>query len=337
MSSEELKVAVIGAGSWGYQHARAFHARKDTRLVSVAGRSEARTRARAEEFSARWYTDVEKMLRQEKPDFVSVCLPAQHHFEPTMQVIEEGIPLLAEKPLAYDLKEAQALIERAAKKQLFFAIDFNQRYSIPCLKAAEDIRSGRLGTPVYALWRFGHGWDAPFLDHPYLNLIEAQCHGLDLLEHLMGPITSVSAEMTDVSGRQSFSSFSLALGFANKAVGSFLATLDANEHNRLSQLAEFGGTKGRILIEDNVQRYTFQENGSSMAESWQAGFFEDDLRSFGHNLDRHLDELIPALLQGRKPPVPASCGLRALRLAYAAIESFQTGRRISCPPEDFSH
>ena len=65
-----------------------------------------------------------------------------------------------------------------------------------------------------------------------------------------------------------------------------------------------------------------------MAETWQAGFFEDGLRSFGHNLDRLLDALIPALLAGQEPPVPARRGLRALELAYAAIESFQTGRRI---------
>ena len=65
-----------------------------------------------------------------------------------------------------------------------------------------------------------------------------------------------------------------------------------------------------------------------MAETWQAGFFEDDLRSFGRNLDRHLDALIPALLTGQKPPVPARRGLRALELAYGAIRSFETGQRI---------
>ena len=136
------------------------------------------------------------------------------------------------------------------------------------------------------------------------------------------------AEMTDNGGRNSYSSFTLSLRFDNGAVGSFLATLDANEDNRLSLLIDIGGTDGRILIEDNVRSYTFQATDSEMAETWQAGFFEDGLRSFGHNLDRLLDALIPALLAGQEPPVPARRGLRALELAYAAIESFQTGRRI---------
>lgn len=324
----QIRVAIIGAGGWGYQHARAFAARKDTRVVAFAGRTEERTRRRAEEFSAGYYTDIQEMLDREKPGLVSLCLPAQHTFEATMQVIRAGFPLFVEKPLAYDLQEAKTLIREAQKRDLFFAIDLEQRYSIPCLKAAEAIRNGKMGKPVYAHWRFGHGWDGK-MTHPHTNLIEAQCHGINLLESLCGRINSVMAEMTGNGGRDSFSTFVLSLRFTNGAVGSFLATMDANEHNRLSQMIEIGGTDGRILIEDNVRRYSFQPTASDTEEVWQAGFFEDSLRSFNQNLDRYLDDMLPALKEGKEPPVPASEGLRALEIAYAAIESFETGRRVN--------
>lgn len=328
MADERIRAAVIGAGGWGYQHARAFSTRKDTELVAICGRTKKRTKERADEFHVPYYLDIDEMLEKEKPDFVSICLPAQHHFEETMKVIRAGIPLMTEKPIAYDLEEAKTLVQSAKDKNLFFAIDFNQRYSIPCLKAKEAIEKGRLGTPVFMLWRFGHGWGDPFIDHKYLNLIEAQCHGLDMMEHMMGPIRSIGAKMTDNGGRKSFSTFSLSLQFENGAVGSFLATLDANENNKLSQLIEIGGVDGRILIEDNVQAYTFQRTNDDMAKIWRAGFFDDENRSFGHNLDRHLDALIPALKAGKQPPVPAEKGLRALELAYAAIESQKTGKFI---------
>lgn len=328
MNHQKLRVAVIGAGNWGYQHARAYSQRKDTELIAICGRTEEKTRKRADEFHVPYYLDIDEMLKTEKPDFVSVCLPAQHSFEPTMKVIKAGIPLLSEKPLAFKPEEAREMIRCAKEQNLFYAIDFNQRYSIPCLKAKEAITAGKLGNPVFALWRFGHGWGDPYIDHPYLNLIEAQCHGLDMLEHLCGPIESVMAEMTDNGGRRSFSTFTLSLRMINGGIATFLATLDANEHNKLSQLIEIGGTDGRILIEDNVQSYTYQATESDMAEVWRAGFFEDDLRCFGKNLDRHLDDLIPALMRGEQPPVPAEKGLRALELAYAAIESFETGKRV---------
>ncbi|MBR5365131.1 MAG: Gfo/Idh/MocA family oxidoreductase [Clostridia bacterium] len=321
-----LRVAVIGAGGWGYQHARAFSSRRDTVLTSITGRTEERTRRRAEEFGVPYYLDIADMLEKDRPDFVSVCMPGQGTFAPTMEVIRAGVPLLVEKPLAYKLDEAKTMVAEAKKKNLFFAIDFNHRYSITAIMAREDIEKGRLGDVVFALWRFGHG-SGP-LNHPYLNLIEAQCHGLDLLESLCGPIASVEAEMTDMTGKGSYSTFSLSLRFAGGGVGSFLGTFDSSENYTLSHFVEINGTKGRILMEDSVRGYRFQSADSRRAEVWNPAFFRDDERSFNRNLDRHLDALIPALLEGREPPVPAEKGLRALRLAHAAIESFETGRRV---------
>jgi threonine dehydrogenase-like Zn-dependent dehydrogenase len=45
--------------------------------------------------------------------------------------------------------------------------------------------------------------------------------------------------------------------------------------------------------------------------------------------DRHVDELLDAFRRGEEPPVHARTGRRALELAYAAIESFETGERVT--------
>ena len=60
--SERLRVAVIGAGGWGWQHARAFSERQDVQLCAIVGRTEERTRARAEEFGVPYYLSLAKML-----------------------------------------------------------------------------------------------------------------------------------------------------------------------------------------------------------------------------------------------------------------------------------
>lgn len=326
--NDKIKVAVIGAGGWGYQHARAFSERRDTYLCSITGRTEERTKRRAAEFGVPWYLDINRMIEEQKPDLISLCLPGQQTFAPTMEVIKAGIPLLVEKPLAYKLEEAEEMVREAKERDLFFAIDFNHRYSIPALNAKADIDKGRLGEVVFALWRFGHGSGS--LDHQFLNLIEAQCHGLDMLEYLCGNIRSVMAQMTDMTGKNSYSTFSLALEFENGGVGSFIGTFDSSENYPLSHFVEINGTKGRILMEDSVQKYSFQEVNGRRAEVWNSAFFRDDERAFNKNIDRHLDALIPALREGREPPVKAEKGLRALKLAYAAIESFRTGKRVYC-------
>ena len=95
----------------------------------LPGASAEKTRARAAQFGVRAYTNIPEMLAKEKPDFVFLSLPNLEHFEATMQVIQADCPLLVEKPLVFDLKEADQLLAEAEKRGLFFAINFNHHYA----------------------------------------------------------------------------------------------------------------------------------------------------------------------------------------------------------------
>jgi myo-inositol 2-dehydrogenase / D-chiro-inositol 1-dehydrogenase len=320
------KVALIGAGGWGRQHARIFAAREDVDFCAVVGRTPERTRARAEEVGVNSYLDIQEMLDKERPDLVSLCLPNLGHFGPTLQVIEAGYPLLVEKPLVFDLGEADTLLDEASRRGLFFAINFNHRYARPVEKAREAIEQGMLGEIVFATWRFG-GEPSETL-HPHANLIETQCHGFDMLEYLCGRIESVMAQMTEKTGR-GYSTLSLALRFVDGAVGSLLGSYDSSYAYGGTHSLEVNGTAGRVLVEDTVRRYTFQAAGDETARVWQAGYFNDLDREFHRTFDGHVDDLLDAFRRGEEPPVHARTGHRTLELAYAAIESFETGRRVA--------
>ncbi len=325
MRNQRIKVALIGTGGWGRQHARIFAGRPDVEFCAVVGRDPERTRARAAEYGVRAYTDIAGMLTAERPDLVSLCLPNRGHFDATLQVIRAGCPLLVEKPLVFDLGEADILLAEAAQRDLFFAINFNHRYAVPTQKTREAIDAGRLGAVVFATWRFGGEGGQ---DHPYANLIETQCHGFDLLEYLCGPVASVMAEMTDGTG-QGFSTLAISLRFVSGAVGGLVGSYDSSYAYHDTQRVEVSGTQGRALIHDTVRRWSFQARGSETAEVWQAGYFNDAERQFHHTFDRHVDALLAAFKAGLPPPVHAEAGRRALRLAHAAIESFETGRRVT--------
>ena len=320
-----LKVALVGAGGWGYQHARVFAARDDVELCAVAGRSETRTRARAEQFGLRYYLDIDEMLAAEKPDLVSLSLPNMGHYAPTLRVIRAGYPLLVEKPLVFDLAEAETLLREAEARNLFFAINFNHRYAKPVQMAKAAIDGGRLGELVFATWRFGGegGWGG----HPHANLIETQCHGFDMLEHLCGFIASIQAEMTDMAG-VGFSTMALSLKFANGAVGSLVGSYDSSYAYPETHRLEVNGTGGRILIADTVKRYSFHRLGQETGEIWEAGYFNDRAREFHRTFDDHVDALLKAFKRGHEPPVHARAGHRALALAHAAIEAYEAGRRV---------
>ncbi len=150
--SRKIKVCLIGAGQWGRQHARVFSRQPDVSLCAIAGRTLEKTQARAAEFGLRAYTNVRQMLEAEKPNLVSLCLPNLEHYTATMEVIESGYPLLVEKPLVFDLQEADQLLSEAEKRGLFFAINFNHRYAKPLRLAHEAVE--RVGW-VRSLMRSG--------------------------------------------------------------------------------------------------------------------------------------------------------------------------------------
>lgn len=325
MSEKKVKVALIGAGSWGWQHARILAADSRVDFCAIVGRTFERTQSRAQEFGVRYYLDVKEMLAKEQPDLVSLSLPNQEHYEATLQVIQAGFPLFVEKPLVFDLQEADTLLMEAEKRGLFFAINFNHRYAKPVQLASGAISDGKLGELVFVTWRFGG--EEP-KGHAHANLIETQCHGFDMLEYLCGPIQSVMAEMTEKTGK-GYTTMVLALQFENGAVGSLVGSYDSSYAYPRTHMLEINGTLGHIWIEDTVRQFVYHPLGSEMGEIWQAGYFNDFDREFHRTFDKHWNTLLTAFLAGDPPPVHARAGWRALRLAMAAIESFETGKRIA--------
>jgi predicted dehydrogenase len=319
-----MRVAVVGAGGWGEQHARIFSRREDTDLVALCGRTPARTQARAERYGATPYTDLDEMLRIERPELITVCLPNEDHYDVTLKLVRTGVPLLVEKPLVFDLAEADTLLAEAGDR--FFAINFNHRYAEPVQRAKALIDAGELGDLIFATWRFGG--EANHGNSPHANLIETQCHGFDMLEQLVGPVASVAAQMTDKT-YGAFSTVAIALEFENRAVGTMLGTYDSSYAYPDTQRIEINGTKGRLVIHDTVRALTFSKAGDPVEQRWHSTYFDDEARNFAGTFDRHVDALLTALRAGDQPPVHARAGRRALALAHATIESHETGRRVS--------
>ena len=325
--SDSVRVAVVGAGGWGRQHARAFSQHPDARLVGIWSRDLGRAETRAAEWHTSGFNDLDTMIKQTSPDLISVCLPNTEHFELTRAMIDRRIPLLVEKPLVFDLDEGRTLIREAAELDLFVAINFNHRYAVPVQRCKADLDAGHFGPLSFLTWRFGG--EGSSAHHPYANLIETQCHGVDLLEHLGGRIIAVSADLTDQDDQHR--TVVATLRFASGAVGSLVGSYDSSYAYPGTQLIEVNGRDGRALIEDTVQRYTFSAAGDTTRQVWEPGYFDDRGRSFEQTLDAHLDALLPALVAGEPPPVPASAGLRALMVCHAIIRAYQTGRRVEVP------
>ena len=250
---KKVKVALIGTGNWSLQHCRILSKHPQVEFCGILGRNKSRTKKRANLYNVPYYVDLKELIKYQKPDLINISLPNENHYEMTMKVIKSNCHLFVEKPLVFNMSQADNLIKEAKKRNLFFGINFNWHYSTPVKKALEAIKKGKLGDINFITWRFGGtggGGD------PYGNLIETQCHGFDMLEYLNGPIKSLHSFMTNKT-KNGFSTFVVSMKFKNNSIGSLLGSYDTSYAYPNSHYVEINGSKGRILIEDQVKKYTF--------------------------------------------------------------------------------
>jgi len=110
-----INVAVIGVGAFGRNHARIYQQLalqgEPVRLVGVVDRDPAQADAVASEFGCRAFGSIEQLTTtHSEVQAASVAVPTIQHLEIARALMESGIDVLVEKPLAASLAEADELI-----------------------------------------------------------------------------------------------------------------------------------------------------------------------------------------------------------------------------------
>jgi len=118
VNSETIQVAVVGAGAFGKNHARVYHqlAGKGDRvkLAAIVDSDVAKADAIAREYGARAFGSLEQMIQTRgEIQAASVAVPTAAHLQVARTLIQAGIDVLIEKPLAASLAEADELINLA--------------------------------------------------------------------------------------------------------------------------------------------------------------------------------------------------------------------------------
>ncbi|MCY3667337.1 MAG: Gfo/Idh/MocA family oxidoreductase [Gemmatimonadetes bacterium] len=153
-----LRVAIAGASGIGKHHAKWFH-RVGAQVVGFLGRS--RESATATErvlrdifpFSGQGYWDLDRLLIEEVPNVVDVCLPNEAHFDCVKYALEGGCHVLCEKPLAWHsdgaeqtLMQARALVDLAQQTNLHLGVCTQYAASLPYYRQLYEEARGSLAT-----------------------------------------------------------------------------------------------------------------------------------------------------------------------------------------------
>ncbi|MPZ43194.1 MAG: hypothetical protein GEV05_07320 [Betaproteobacteria bacterium] len=146
MQRRQLGIAVIGCGRIGSLRAKLAAEHPAVTFVALADRDPARARQLASNVGAQFWTadNLEAMSRPEVSAIV-VSTIEREHYEPLMQALRLGKPVLVEKPLAFDLASADELIAAAQAGGCDLRVGYSRRFKKRYLLAKEQIVQGRLG------------------------------------------------------------------------------------------------------------------------------------------------------------------------------------------------
>jgi predicted dehydrogenase len=183
--SRKLRVAVVGAGEFGRNHARVYRELESVELVGVFDHDKARAAAVAQEFNTRTFRSVEELCGA--VDAVSVAVPTAAHREVGCLLMGMGLDVLIEKPMAGNLAEADALLEASKRYRRILQVGHVERFN-PAVLAVESIVKRPLFFEVHRLGVF----TPRSLDVDVLY--DLMIHDLDILLALVKePVVEVKA------------------------------------------------------------------------------------------------------------------------------------------------
>jgi predicted dehydrogenase len=182
-----LRAAVVGAGHVGRQHARIYAgmAQDGVELAAVVDLDLARAREVAGRHGGRAFESCGQL--DADVDLASVCVPTRLHREVAAPLIERGVAVLVEKPLAAALDEARALAALARARGVCLQVGHVERFN-PALRAARRLSLEPRFIEAHRLAPFS------FRSADVGVVHDLMIHDLDIVLHLIpSPLKEVRA------------------------------------------------------------------------------------------------------------------------------------------------
>ncbi|HLZ91071.1 MAG TPA: Gfo/Idh/MocA family oxidoreductase [Candidatus Acidoferrum sp.] len=311
----KIRVAVVGTGEFGRNHARVYREIHDAELVGVFDKNADRAQAAATEFRTHAFTSLDEL--RGRADAVSVAVPTAEHAAIGCRLMAMGLDVLVEKPMAKSLAEADALLDAAKQHQRLLQVGHVERFN-PAVLAVEPILNDPLFFEVHRLGVF----TPRSLDVDVI--FDLMIHDLDILLALVKqPVTEVKAvgipvltDKVDIAHAR--------LEFAGGAVANVTASRVSTERVR----------KVRFFQQHEYISLDYARRDALRVAVKKAGpqpefAFEKLTAPTVEPLRAELESFTQAVRTRTEPRVNGLAGLAALELAARVMASIQEhGERV---------
>ncbi|MEJ6951179.1 Gfo/Idh/MocA family oxidoreductase [Natronospora cellulosivora (SeqCode)] len=134
------RIGIIGVGSMGKNHVRAYSALKDIcELVGIYDVDYSHAKKIANSFGVKAFESMDKLMKE--VDAVNIVTPTSTHYELAKKAIDNNLHLLIEKPITSEVEDAEEIIKEAKKRELVLQVGHIERFN-PAIRALPDILEG---------------------------------------------------------------------------------------------------------------------------------------------------------------------------------------------------
>jgi len=334
---EQPKAAIIGMGTIAPMHVKSLEAAQVT-IAAVCDKKADIAESFASKLNCKAFTDYEKMLEVGGFDVLHICLPHFLHAPVAVSALEKGFHVLCEKPMATNVDDAEKMIAAAEKSGAVLGVILQNRYGPGASLIKETIESGALGKAqggwLRVTWNRGESyyknsdWRGKWATEGGGVLINQAIHTFDMMAHLLGHPTSVTAsianrahpsiEVEDVSEG--------VIHFKDVSVSFFVNTYHPYDAPASLELV-FENGKVALTGEDAVIEMNDGQKKSAGADVEAQRVF--GMKSYwGVSHVKQIKAFYESLAKGIYPKTGGADGLRTQRLINGIYESAKSGQRV---------
>jgi len=350
--SEPVKIALVGGGLIGKRHAQHILKNKDATLVAYIDPAP-QALAQAETWKCLHFTSVTAMLKDVKPDGAIIATPNHTHVPIATELIQAGVAVLVEKPVAVTVDEGLRLLQVVKQYDGKAMVGHHRRFN-PYISAAKQvIDSGLLGevTAVQGIWALQKPTN--YFEPPTEwrrdgktggPLLINAVHDVDILAYLIGNIENVMA--MEAPNRRGFSvteGVSVTLQFTNGAVGNMLVldnvaspwSMEAGTGENPTiprtgqEFLKIIGTRGSLSV-PSMTRWSYDHVEGE--KGWTEVLMSEALTVENENVlpfDLQLINFINVVRMKEEPRCSVEDGVRALMVCEAVKLSVSEKRMVS--------
>ncbi len=196
---------VVGLGM-GHNRAKQIARTSGNRLVGVCDLVEERAERTGKELDVPYNTDFREWLSNDEVDVIYVVTETGNHAKVALEAMDAGKHVLSTKPMEATLEKSDAMIERARKKGVLYAVDFDKRFADRTHQLREAVQSNAFGKLINAstsvlilrtdeYYAVNGGWHGTWeLDGGGVFSNQA-VHEIDFLRYTLGSPARVRADI----------------------------------------------------------------------------------------------------------------------------------------------